>query len=72
MADPVPAKEPVFKGYRTFLFNGAVATGLALVAYLQAHGTEVIPQAYWPFVAMSIPMINTWLRSQTSTPPLVK
>jgi hypothetical protein len=63
---PAPAPS-VWAGWKTFLFNGGCVVALAAVGYLETSGKDVVPVAYWPMVAMIIPMVNVWLRSQTST-----
>ena len=56
------------KGWRTLVFNGLAAGGLAVVAVLQAHGSEFIPAQYWPFLAMGLTVANAALRMVTDTP----
>jgi hypothetical protein len=69
MADtPTSAPEPSkWAGWKTFVFNGGAVLALTAVTYFSEHGQEVIPAAYWPMIAVAIPMVNVWLRSQTST-----
>jgi hypothetical protein len=68
MADtPVAPAPSKLAGWKTFLFNGGAALALAAVGYFEAHGKDVVPIAYWPMIAVAIPMVNVWLRSQTST-----
>jgi hypothetical protein len=67
MTDTTTPTPSDWTGWKTFLFNGAAAVALAAVAYVESSGRDVIPPAYWPMVAMVIPMVNVWLRSQTKT-----
>jgi hypothetical protein len=64
---PAPKTSPL-AGWKTFLFNGGMAMAGVALTYFAQHGQEVIPASYWPIIATMIPLVNVWLRGQTSTP----
>lgn len=59
----------MLKGWRTLVFNSAVA----VVGVLQASGLhEVLPPQYVAPAMAVVGLVNIWLRSMTNTPMGVK
>jgi hypothetical protein len=54
------------KGWRTLVFNAAVALAGVVVAF---NWADVLPAKYAILVtSVAVPMINGWLRTITDTP----
>lgn len=56
------------KGYKTIIFNAAIAAATAFIAHFDPTTIGEIAGSYGPYVLIGVNVINMLLRAGTNTP----